>query len=145
MTGTDSTLTWQRFALHSAKEMYPLLAHVVTGLTELGFSDKDRFSVRLALEEAIANALKHGNGGDPARGVHVRYRADRREFLVEVEDEGTGFDPAAVPDPRAPENLERPGGRGVFLMRHYMTWVRYNARGNTVTLCKHRSPGPTSD
>ena len=59
--------------------------------------------------------------------------------MIEVEDEGRGFDPSHVPDPTLPENLERPNGRGLLLMRRSMTWVRYTGRGNRVTLCKRRS------
>jgi serine/threonine-protein kinase RsbW len=57
-------------------------------------------------------------------------------MLVEIRDEGPGFDPDGLPDPLAPQNLERPGGRGVFLIRQYMTWVQFNETGNAVTLCK---------
>jgi serine/threonine-protein kinase RsbW len=59
--------------------------------------------------------------------------------LAEVEDEGPGFNPAVVPDPTLPENLEQTGGRGLLLMRHYMSWVHYSERGNHVTLGKCRS------
>jgi len=58
---------------------------------------------------------------------------------VKVEDEGDGFNPSNVPDPREPEYRERPGGRGLLLMHNYMTWVRHNERGNCVTMCKGRS------
>ena len=66
-------------------------------------------------------------------------RSMRRSATVEVEDEGEGFDRSSVPDPLAPENLERSSGRGLLLMRHYLTWMGYNARGNCVRLCKCRS------
>src|SRR5262249_43293465 len=95
--------------------------------------------LRLALEEAIVNAVKHGNGYDPAKRVQVRYSVSAERVLAEVEDQGTGFDPARVPDPTAPENLERSCGRGLFLIRAYVTWVRYNERGNCITLCKQPS------
>ncbi len=55
-----------------------------------------------------------------------------------IEDQGRGFQPEEVPDPFAPENLERPSGRGLVLMRNYMTSVRYNAAGNRVTMCRQR-------
>jgi serine/threonine-protein kinase RsbW len=71
--------------------------------------------------------------------VLIRYCADQEAILIEVEDEGPGFDPSKVPDPTLPENVARCGGRGLLLMRHYMTWVRYSGRGNRVTLCKRRS------
>jgi serine/threonine-protein kinase RsbW len=99
-------------------------------------SDHDVWSVRLALEEALVNAIKHGNQLDPGKKVHISYRflADRLE--IRITDEGPGFDPEDVPDPTAAENLERPCGRGLMLMRHYMSEVAYSARGNSVSMSK---------
>jgi serine/threonine-protein kinase RsbW len=99
-------------------------------------TEQEIFSVRLALEEALVNAIKHGNQMDRAKKVFISYRfvADRLE--VQITDEGTGFDPNDVPDPTAVENLERPCGRGLMLMRHYMTEVAYNERGNGVSMTK---------
>jgi serine/threonine-protein kinase RsbW len=103
------------------------------------YPDEDVFGMHLALEEALFNAVKHGNRGDPEKRVRLRYRVTARRVLAEVEDEGTGFKLEQVPDPTAAENLDRPGGRGLLLMRSFMTWVRYNERGNWVSLCKERS------
>jgi serine/threonine-protein kinase RsbW len=100
------------------------------------FSDRDIFSIKLALEEALVNAIKHGNQMDRAKRVHISYRVAEHRFEVQITDEGPGFDPADVPDPTAVENLERPCGRGVMLMRHYMTEVRYDASGNSVFMTK---------
>src|SRR5213078_3229819 len=75
----------------------------------------------------------------PRKEVRVYLRVNEREALVHVEDQGQGFNPNDVADPLAPENLERPSGRGVYLMRCYLTWLRYNERGNAVTLCRSRS------
>jgi serine/threonine-protein kinase RsbW len=97
--------------------------------------------MRLALDEALANAVRHGHRGDATKRVEVRYRITAAEALAEVEDQGEGFDPQRVSDPRLPENLEQPGGRGLLLMRAYLSWVRYNDRGNAVTLCQRRSSG----
>ena len=71
--------------------------------------------------------------------MDVVFQISPRQLLVEIRDQGPGFDPDGLPDPLAPENLERPGGRGVFLIRQYMTWVQYNETGNGVTLCKVKS------
>jgi len=98
--------------------------------------DHDVFSIRLALEEALVNAIKHGNQLDRAKKVHISYRMLSDRFEIQITDEGPGFDPADVPDPTAVENLERPCGRGLMLMRHYMTEVAYSGRGNTVVMCK---------
>jgi serine/threonine-protein kinase RsbW len=102
------------------------------------YGDRDIFSIKLALEEALINAIKHGNQMDRAKKVHIAYRITSDRFDVTVTDEGSGFDPAEVPDPTAVENLERPSGRGLMLMRHYMTEVRYNSLGNSVTMSKIR-------
>jgi serine/threonine-protein kinase RsbW len=99
-------------------------------------SDQEVFSVRLALEEALVNAIKHGNQMDRAKQVHIAYRFLVDRFEIQITDEGVGFDPSDVPDPTAVENLERPCGRGLMLMRHYMTEVNYNERGNSVFMAK---------
>ena len=112
---------------------------VVAAMAAAGYPDRDRFAVRLALEEAVANAVEHGHQGDPAKRVRVGYRVRADRVLVEVEDQGAGFDPRRVPDPRDPANLDKPCGRGLLLMRSYTTWLRFNARGNRVTLCRARS------
>jgi serine/threonine-protein kinase RsbW len=98
--------------------------------------ERDVFGVKLALEEALVNAIKHGNQMDRAKKVHVAYRLAPGHFEVHITDEGAGFDPCDVPDPCAPENLERPCGRGLMLMRHYMNEVAFNARGNSVRMSK---------
>lgn len=103
------------------------------------FAEKDIFSIRLALEEALVNAIKHGNAMDRSKKVHIAFRVERERFDIRITDEGRGFDPADVPDPTAFENLERPCGRGLMLMRHYMTEVEYNERGNSVRMCKVRN------
>lgn len=108
---------------------------ILDQLRERKFSEKIVFGIRLALEEAIINAIKHGNKLDPAKQVRVSYTIDDEHFLIEIEDEGPGFDPSRIPDPTAPENLERPSGRGLLLMRAYMTECEFLQRGN---VCRMR-------
>jgi serine/threonine-protein kinase RsbW len=134
--------TYQEANLRRPEEVGPFLDEVTSVLAGLGYSPQDQFGVRLALEEAIVNGLRHGNGGDPRKRVRVGYRVDAEALLAEVEDEGPGFDRDAVPDPTRLENLERPGGRGLLLMHSFMTWVRYHGRGNRVSLCKRPSVQP---
>ncbi|MCA9290439.1 MAG: ATP-binding protein [Phycisphaerales bacterium] len=92
------------------------------------------FAIRLAVEEAINNAFKHGNESDPGKTVTLAYRIDPRAVEIQVEDQGAGFDVQAVPDPTQPENIEIPCGRGIVLMRAYMTRVEYVAPGNKVRM-----------
>jgi serine/threonine-protein kinase RsbW len=103
------------------------------------FEDCEIFSIKLALEEALVNAIKHGNQMDPAKKVHIQFNVNRDRFDVRIVDEGGGFDLDEVPDPMAPENLERPCGRGLLLMRHYMTEVTFHAPGNRLTMSKVRN------
>ena len=98
--------------------------------------DHELFSIKLALEEALVNAIKHGNQHDRNKKVDISYQVLADRFVINITDEGEGFDLADVPDPTAVENLERPCGRGLMLIKHYMTEVEYNKRGNSVTLLK---------
>jgi serine/threonine-protein kinase RsbW len=116
-----------------------MIEPVVVAMAEQGYSDKDMFGMRLALEEALVNAIKHGHHGDSSLIVRVSYQVTPEQTLATVEDQGSGFDPGGMADPLVPENLERPCGRGLLLMRRYLSWLRYNERGNTITLCCRRS------
>jgi serine/threonine-protein kinase RsbW len=130
--------SWRLRTLHSRPEIVPFIEELVQEMERAGFSRKESFAVRLALEEALVNAIKHGHREDTSKEVRVRHHVTETCVLVEVEDQGPGFRPEEVPDPLALENLERSSGRGLLLMRNYMTWVRHNAAGTCVTLCKRR-------
>ena len=130
---------WGRESVSSMRGIEPLVERVSGAMLAAGYPSGDVFAVRLALEEAVVNAIKHGHQGDASKVVRVAYRVTPERVQLEVEDEGPGFCPDEVPDPLEPENLERACGRGVFLMRHYMHEVAYNERGNCVRLCRRRS------
>lgn len=84
------------------------------------------------------NAIKHGNGMDPNKEVHVTCQVDDIQTRITIRDEGTGFNPSDVPDPTDEDNLEKPGGRGIMLMKAFMTEVSYSEDGNEVLLVKER-------
>lgn len=88
----------------------------------------------------LVNAIKHGNQMDGNKRVHLRISVEPKAFRIRIRDEGRGFDPDGVPNPTEPEFLERPTGRGLLLIRHYMHTVRFNAKGNEVTLVRELSP-----
>lgn len=115
---------------------------IIGHLEELKYDQRDVFGVRLAIEEALVNAIKHGNRMDPAKSVRIACRIAESSIRIEIEDQGEGFQPGEVPDPTADENLERPCGRGIMLMRAFMNTIEYNAAGNRVILEKHRSAEP---
>ena len=96
-----------------------------------------RFNFRVALSEALSNAMLYGNGPDPRKRVQVHVSVNQIRVVARVTDQGNGFDPCAVADPTIPENLMEPGGRGLFLMRELLDEVHYNDRGNSVTLILH--------
>jgi serine/threonine-protein kinase RsbW len=129
---------WVQFRLSAGCEVRPVLERMTAWMEAEGYPPSDCAGMRVALEEAVANALRHGNRYDPAKRVRVGLRVNASEVLAEVEDEGPGFDPASVPDLTAPQNRDQPSGRGLLLMRHNTTWLRFHGRGNLVTLCRSR-------
>lgn len=121
---------------------------ILSTLEATGFSQDDIFAVHLALEEAFLNAVKHGNRMDPAKKVTIEYDIDREKVEIRMTDEGPGFDPHRIPDPRVGPNLYRPEGRGLLLIRSYMHTVEYNERGNSLRMVRRRGQpvperGPT--
>ncbi len=118
-----------------------ILTCVLDRLRENAWLEQEICGVHLALEEAIVNAIRHGNDSDVSKRVTIRCRLAHEKLWVEVTDEGPGFDPDAVPDPRDPENIEIPSGRGLLLIKHFMSRVEYHDRGNRVTMEKVRGTG----
>jgi len=107
-------------------------------LKECGWDEQEIFGLHLAIEEAVVNAIKHGNQYDQTKNVRLCYEVSAERFHLQIEDEGSGFSPEDVPDPTDDDNLETPSGRGLMLMRAFMTDVAYNESGNCVTLVKVR-------
>jgi serine/threonine-protein kinase RsbW len=127
-------------------QVMPVQDAILKQVEELGYPQQAVFAIRLALDEALANAVKHGNQLDPDKSVHITYEVTAEKVTIEICDEGPGFAPDDLPDPTDEANLSRPHGRGVMLMRAYMTEVTFNASGNCVRLVKTRDcPLPTAD
>jgi len=116
-----------------------ILDQVIGELQARKWGPRDIFGVQLGLEEALVNAILHGNGLDADKQVHVVCRMTPDLVRIEITDEGEGFDPATIPDPTAPDRLEAPTGRGVMLMRSFMSRVEYNEVGNRVVMEKDRA------
>ena len=124
-----------------------LLDEVLGQLAAHRWLERDIFSIHLAMEEALVNAIKHGNCQDADKNVQVTCKMSHERIWIQVIDEGPGFEPEEVPDPTAPENLDRPCGRGIMLMRSFMSRVEYNETGNVVVMEKKRGdpPPPSED
>jgi serine/threonine-protein kinase RsbW len=118
-----------------------LLDEVLEQLATQEWNQRDIFGVHLALEEALVNAIKHGNGCDSSKTVHVVCEITPDRLFVQVEDQGAGFDPDAIPDCTDKDRLEIPCGRGVLLMRSFMSSVEFLDRGNCVVMTKERHEG----
>ena len=111
---------------------------VLAKLKERGFGKDDIFAVHLTLEEAFLNAVKHGNKQDPAKKVMVDFSVSNEKLEITIPDQGNGFKPDNVADPRFGENLFKPGGRGLLLMNSYMDVVKYNEQGNSVFMVRYK-------
>ena len=93
--------------------------------------------LEIALREALANAVFHGNRSDAAKKVLVRAYCDpKKGFVIAVRDEGRGFDPAKVPDPRREDRIQLTHGRGIFLMRELMDHIEHRKGGREIVLYK---------
>lgn len=157
---TKSKLT---FSLENDSSLIPpTIEHLQSHM--VGWDETDRLRIGVALDESLLNAMHHGNlevdsglrdEGDGSvyvneikkrsaqtpfshRRVNLDAEISQDEIKVRVKDEGPGFEPGEVPDPTAPENLERPSGRGLLLIRTFMTHVSHNDSGNEITMVKKR-------
>ncbi len=101
-----------------------------------GFNEQSLFAIKIAVEEALVNAIKHGNKLDPDKRVMIDATISPNEAEISIEDEGPGFDRGSVPDPLAEENLEKPSGRGILLIESYMNQVKWDHGGRRVRMLK---------
>jgi serine/threonine-protein kinase RsbW len=111
---------------------------IVSGLKDNGFGEDDVFAVHLALEEAFLNAIKHGNKMDPNKKVKVDFFVGSDKVEISVTDQGKGFNPETIPDPRLGENLYKTSGRGLLLIGSYMDFVEYNDMGNCLHMVRYK-------
>ena len=98
----------------------------------------------VAVTEAVTNAIHHGNKSDPQKKVHICCDYSEEKVSFTISDEGPGFDHYHLPDPTSPENLEKPSGRGIFLMKHLSDQLIFSNHGRTVELCFKLSENPVT-
>jgi serine/threonine-protein kinase RsbW len=116
----------------------PVCEEILSELEANNFSKEDIFAVHLALHEAFLNALKHGNKMDASKEIKIDYSVGLDKTEIIVTDEGNGFKPDNVPDPRLGENLYKTEGRGLLLMHSYMDMVKFNECGNCVRMVRYK-------
>jgi serine/threonine-protein kinase RsbW len=110
-----------------------------------GFAEEDQHRIEMAVHESLINAIEHGNQGDASKHVWLRYQIFGDRLEIRVRDQGNGFDPSAVPDPRDEENLLNVSGRGIFLIRTFMDDFRVEkvaGAGTEVTMVKRLNLKP---
>lgn len=112
---------------------------VLEALKNKDLDESDLFNIRLCIEEAVRNAMEHGNKFDKNKKVKFCYSIDKNALKVVVEDEGKGFSNMSLSDPTANDNLLSERGRGVFLIKKLMDEVQYSKKGNQVTMIKRLS------
>jgi serine/threonine-protein kinase RsbW len=112
---------------------------ILDAIESAGYHPDNLFAVKISLEEALINAIKHGNKLDPKKQVRVEANITSEQAEIIVEDEGPGFNRAHVPDPTAEENLLKCSGRGILLMETYMDRVEYSKDGRRVRMIKRNA------
>lgn len=120
----------------SLDSVCPFMEKVLRMISDFTGRKTEIFNLKLALEEALTNAIRHGNALDRALYVDVHVKADKDKVVFDVHDQGKGFDHLHVPDPTKRKNLHNPSGRGVFLMRKVMDKVEYYDGGRGVRMTK---------
>jgi serine/threonine-protein kinase RsbW len=134
-----------RMSLSSRFENIEMAQHLCGKLLEgWDLNEETTHWILMALREALANAIKHGNSQDPAKRVHLEMDVKDHTLRIRIRDEGTGFDPGKVVDPLAPENRFKTSGRGIFYMKTFMDEVRFSRAdggGMEIVLTKDLTQG----
>lgn len=118
------------------KNIKPAVDEILDYLKSIEVEGSLIFDIRLGLEEALINAVKYGNRFNESLTVEVEFTHNGNKVIIAVEDKGNGFDYRNLPDPTREENLLKPKGRGIFLIKHLMDDVEFNRRGNRITMVK---------
>jgi len=101
---------------------------------EIGISKDNYGKILISTLEAVNNAILHGNNSNPEKDVEIEIDFKSNKLSIKITDEGSGFNPKEIPDPTIPENIETLNGRGVFLISRLADKVKYNKKGNSVTM-----------
>jgi serine/threonine-protein kinase RsbW len=123
----------------------PFVDKLMRLMRKCGHAPEGESDVEIALREALANAIIHGNHENPGKHVHVRCRCEPSEITLAIKDEGAGFDVDRISDPTAPENTGSAHGRGIYLMKALMDEVRFEEGGVVVHMRKSTSKAGAND
>ena len=123
----------------------PFVDKLMLLIRKCGCVSEGESGVEIALREALANAIIHGNHENPGKHVHVRCRCEPSEITLAIKDEGPGFDVDRISDPTAPENTGSAHGRGIYLMKALMDEVRFEEGGVVVHMRKSTGKAGAND
>jgi serine/threonine-protein kinase RsbW len=115
---------------------------ILAAVEKSGFTPHSVFAIKLALEEAMINAIKHGNKLDPTKNVHIEAKVTPKVAQITIEDEGPGFKRSHVPDPTLEENREKCSGRGILLIESYMNSAQWSHNGRRLRMIKRNGEEP---
>ncbi|MCA1900598.1 MAG: ATP-binding protein [Candidatus Hydrogenedens sp.] len=119
----------------SKLEQISLIEKIIDEISEQLTITPDVYGkILIATIEGVNNAIVHGNKLDQRKNVTITFTVNDKEIIVKISDQGTGFDPNAIPDPTVPENIENISGRGVFLMKKLSDNIKFENKGSTVEL-----------
>src|ERR1700732_962583 len=138
-------LELEHFLPSKVAAISPFVDKLMRLIRKCGCAAEGESDVEIALREALANAIIHGNHENPRKRVHVRFRCEPDEVSLAVKDEGRGFDINKMANPTAPENIGSVHGRGIYLMRALMDEVRFEEGGAVVHMRKSAGQAATKD
>jgi len=125
----------QKISFLSKAENLNLVEKLIDDVCEKNSVNEDYYgNILIAVTEAVNNAIHHGNRSNPEKMVSVAFSTSDNRLLFSIQDEGPGFDYDHLPDPTDPKNIEKPHGRGVFLMRNLADEIEFADGGSTVTM-----------
>ena len=125
----------QKMKISSKSENMILVERMIEDVCDLFEVGEDNFgNILIAVTEAVNNAIQHGNKYDPSKHIQISFKSSKNQISFVVQDEGSGFDFTKIPDPTSPENIEKPHGRGIFLMNSLADKVEFEDHGKIVQL-----------
>lgn len=125
----------KKLKIKSKVENLRTVENVIDNITgDAGISQDNYGKILVSTLEAVNNAIIHGNKADAEKIVNIEIKLNDEELVIIVEDEGNGFIPDIIPDPTEPEHIEAINGRGIYLMTKLADNIKFNKRGNRVTM-----------
>lgn len=125
----------QKYRLESEIGSLAKVEQIIEELKDLYKIPEDIYgNILVSITEAVNNAIRHGNKLDPKKEVDFSFESNEKEFIFKIIDQGTGFDPDSIPDPTLPENIDKPDGRGIFIMKNLSDEVKFEDDGRRIEI-----------